>query len=122
MNDETKQLKDIHEAPITTPINDSIKDEEETKHLISRNEEDYTTMKKKRFYLNFLKKNKNTKSKKIHVKLPSEMPDPSASKLTQKNARSLFRRMITCGMVENRDSAIKAIRKFSVKCHQERIM
>lgn len=120
MDDETKQLRDIHEAPITTPIIDSTKDEEETKHLISRNEEDYTEMKKKRndvFFWNFLKKNKNTKSKKIHLKIPShEMPDPSASKLTcssKKNARSLFRRMITCGMVDNRDSAIKAMRKAS---------
>lgn len=117
MNDQTKQLIDIHEAPIT----DSTKDEEETKHLISEKEDDCTMINKKRndvrFYLNFWKKYNNTKSKKIHVKLPSEMPDPSASKLicsSKKNARrSLFRRMITCGMVDNRDSAIKAMREAS---------
>lgn len=120
MDDETKQLIDIHEAPVTTLINDSTKDDEETKHLIPRNEEDGTMKKKRndvRFCLNFLKKHKNTKSKIFHVKKTNEMPDSSASKLvcsSKKNARSLFRKMITCGMVDSRDSAIKAMRK---ACH-----
>ncbi|KAL8119444.1 uncharacterized protein LOC141724290 [Apium graveolens] len=122
MDNETKQLRDIHEAPITTPINDSTKDEEETKHLISRNEENCSMMKKKRndvFFLNFLKKNK---SKKFQLEIQShEMADQSAAsklicstkKKEKKNTRSLLRRVITCGMVDDRDSAMKAMREAS---------
>lgn len=121
MDDQTKQLVDIHEAPNTTLNNDSTQ-LEETKHLIPRNEEDDTKKKRNdvRFCLNFLKKNKNTNSKKFHIKKPSELPDSSAPKLTcsskkiyAKNSRNLFRRMITCGMVDAKDSAIKNMRKVS---------
>ncbi|XP_017219763.1 protein SOSEKI 1 [Daucus carota subsp. sativus] len=116
-DDGVKQLEDIHEAPDTTPDNDSTQIEE-TKHLISENEED--DAKKKRFRLNFLKKNKNGKSKKFTSKKPDEMPDSSASKpicpsekIHAKNARNLFRKMITCGVVDSKDSAIKAVREAS---------
>ena len=116
-DDRAKQLEDIHEAPDTTPDNDSTQIEE-TKHLISEDEED--NAKKKRFRLDFLKKNKNGKSKKFTSKKLGEMPDSSASKpicpsekIPAKNARNLFRKMITCGVVDSRDSAIKAVREAS---------